>query len=648
MKNLRKLIGIISITAIIACAMTACPGPWPIPDNNQTPVADDYDVGGNLTQTAGSVTGVTITAKSGKSKGAITIKYSGSTTIPQTAGSHAITFDVAAATGWNAVAGLSAGTLTVVTPTPVVGDYEINGLAQSRGSVKAVTIEPKSGKSSGQRTIYYEGTSGTTYTKSPTLPNPSTNGTYTYAVTFDVAAATGWNKADGLSAGTLVINDLKTPKADDYTYGNLTQKAGSVTAVTVTRKTSDTSTSSGQVTVYYTGNGTTNSPKTATVPQATGTYAVTFDVAAVSGSWNPATGLSAGTLTVNNDANVPVTGITLTGPTDNKGNVRKTMTITAVIQPANATKKEEIKWSLEFKGDGWLSYDREDYLLSDYGTITPSDGASRLEFTPPRPGSYAFSAKTATGTTGASISQELKIEVEYLKNGDFQYEEQGNMVQISGYTGSSKSVSIPGTIGGKPVVSIGYDAFYGKSLTSVTIPNSVQYIGMYAFMNNNLERVDIPSSVIYINDNAFNNNNLKRVDIPSSVIIIGDYAFANNSPLAAVTFIGTSNVNTIGEGAFCNAFDLASFEIPESVEEIGASLFADRTDYEKNLNLNSVTFNKAGVNLGYTSYPTTPNSSASPSFPGRLDEVYKAGGIATYTREKDGDGNWGAWAKKEE
>jgi len=78
----------------------------------QTPVASDYDIG-NLTQTAGSVTAVTITPKSGKSNGAITIKYAGSATLPQTTGTYAVTFDVAAASGWNAVTGLSAGTLTV-------------------------------------------------------------------------------------------------------------------------------------------------------------------------------------------------------------------------------------------------------------------------------------------------------------------------------------------------------------------------------------------------------------------------------------------------------------------------------------------------------------------------------------------------------
>jgi len=301
MKNFGKLFGIISIITIIVCAMAACDF-LDLTEPDKTPVAGDYDIG-NLKQAAGgTIAAVTVTPKSGKSSGARTIYYEGtgntvyakSTTVPATSTSvvtYAVTFDVAAASGWSAATGLFAGVLTIGTPTPVAGDYEVNGLAQKFGSVTAVTITPKAGKSNGARTIYYEGTSGTTYTKSITLP--SAKGTY--AVTFDVAAASGWNAAAGLSAGNLVINDNPTPVASDYNFGNLTQSADSVTAVTITPKAADKS--GGARTIYYTGANGTTYAKSTTPPTAAGTYAVTFDVAAASG-WNPATGLSAGTLTV--------------------------------------------------------------------------------------------------------------------------------------------------------------------------------------------------------------------------------------------------------------------------------------------------------------------------------------------------------------
>jgi hypothetical protein len=167
----------------------------------QTPVAPDYNISTNLNQTAGSVTAVTVTAKSGKSTGAVTVYYAGTegttytrnTTLPSAAGTYAVTFDVAEASGWNAASGLSAGTLTIK-GTPVAGDFDIGKLSQTAGSVTAVTITPKSGKSTGAVSIKYAGNTAI----------PQTAGSY--AVTFDVAAAGVWNAASGLSAGTLNVS----------------------------------------------------------------------------------------------------------------------------------------------------------------------------------------------------------------------------------------------------------------------------------------------------------------------------------------------------------------------------------------------------------------------------------------------------------
>ena len=246
---------------------------------NQTPVVSDFNIG-NLTQTVGSVTPVTITPKAGKSNGVITIYYNGSTTLPTAAGIYSVTFYVAAATGWHGVNGLAGGTLiinasNVSNQTPVASDFNIGNLTQTVGSVIAVTITPKTGKSNGEVTILYNG--------STTLP--STVGTYT--VTFNVAAATGWNAANGLAGGTLTINaSNETPAASDFNIGNLTQTVGNVTPVTITPKAGK---SNGVITIYYNGS--------TALPTAAGSYTVTFNVAAATG-WNAANGLAGGTLTL--------------------------------------------------------------------------------------------------------------------------------------------------------------------------------------------------------------------------------------------------------------------------------------------------------------------------------------------------------------
>jgi len=167
---------------------------------NSTPTAADYNIG-NLTQLEGSVTAVVITAKSGKSSGARTVYYNGNTVIPQALGEYTVTFDVAAATGWNAVTGLFAGTLTVNPndgTTPTAADYVIGNLIQTAGSVTAVTITAKPGKSNGARTIYYDGKTAI----------PQTQGEYT--VTFNVAPVSGWNAAIGLFAGTLTVRPINS------------------------------------------------------------------------------------------------------------------------------------------------------------------------------------------------------------------------------------------------------------------------------------------------------------------------------------------------------------------------------------------------------------------------------------------------------
>ena len=100
---------------------------------------------------------------------------------------------------------------------------------------------------------------------------------------------------------------------------------------------------------------------------------------------------------------------------------------------------------------------------------------------------------------------------------------------------------------------IAYNAFDGcKSLTSITIPNSVTSIGGNAFYAcSSLTSITIPNRVTSIGESTFSRcSSLTSITIPNSVTSIGRWAFGDCSALTSVT-IG-SGVTRIDEKAFYN------------------------------------------------------------------------------------------------
>jgi hypothetical protein len=136
----------------------------------------------------------------------------------------------------------------------------------------------------------------------------------------------------------------------------------------------------------------------------------------------------------------------------------------------------------------------------------------------------------------------------------------GVFVIITGYTGSGGAVSIPGTIGGLPVVAIFPNAFAScASLTGLTIPDSVVYIGNNAFYScTNLTSVTIGNGVTNIGQSAFQYcTSLTNITFGNGVTTIGNSAFQNCSNLASVTMPADINVNNgFGSSAFASCLNL--------------------------------------------------------------------------------------------
>jgi len=113
---------------------------------------------------------------------------------------------------------------------------------------------------------------------------------------------------------------------------------------------------------------------------------------------------------------------------------------------------------------------------------------------------------------------------------------------------------------GEGIISIEKRAFgntenggsYEKSnqLTSVTIPDSVNYIGEFAFDHNKLTTITIPNGITYIGKGAFNGNPLTSVTFNRR----GTKFDSNNSSSYYPTFNDENNLirlyENIGEGTY--------------------------------------------------------------------------------------------------
>ena len=106
-------------------------------------------------------------------------------------------------------------------------------------------------------------------------------------------------------------------------------------------------------------------------------------------------------------------------------------------------------------------------------------------------------AARLTGFTARLLPLLLLCTLPAVVHAQFEYTADNGTITITGYTGPGGAVTIPDTIDGLPVTSIGEWAFSCcNGLTSVTIPNSVTSIGDAAFQYcTSLTSVTIPNSV---------------------------------------------------------------------------------------------------------------------------------------------------------
>ena len=207
----------------------------------------------------------------------------------------------------------------------------------------------------------------------------------------------------------------------------------------------------------------------------------------------------------------------------------------------------------------------------------------------------------------------------------------GEEAVIVGYEGEDEEITVPAEISGKKVTEIGNEAFSGDSTcVKITLPDSIKTIGISAFRRSGITQMEIPAGVEVIKRGAFSHTALTSVKLPDGLSFIGSIPFADCKSLSEIA-ISESNPNyktvdgvlyskdgktliqypaakggeykvedgteVVGYGSFASAaatkvifpeslrsienmafFEaqaLTSFNLPDSVETIGAHAFGD-------------------------------------------------------------------------
>ncbi|MCC3868058.1 leucine-rich repeat domain-containing protein [Terrisporobacter mayombei] len=155
---------------------------------------------------------------------------------------------------------------------------------------------------------------------------------------------------------------------------------------------------------------------------------------------------------------------------------------------------------------------------------------------------------------------------------EYVYEVKGRGIIIKEYIGKKQIINIPETIENKPVTKIASEAFEGRNLLEVYMPDTIKEVGKFAFASNmymtkiklsgnlkaipegmlafcgKLKELNVPSSVKSMGKNSLDCVKLRKLTIPTSVEKISNKIFGKNiAESKSTTFI-------VEKGSFAKEF----------------------------------------------------------------------------------------------
>ena len=175
-------------------------------------------------------------------------------------------------------------------------------------------------------------------------------------------------------------------------------------------------------------------------------------------------------------------------------------------------------------------------------------------------------------------------------DGDYTYTVTNGEATVTGYLGADTAVTVPSTLGGCPVTSIGNNAFQNNTtLTAVSFPDTLVSIGNYAFATcTALQSVVIPNSVTTLGTSVFDScTALASVSFGTGLSAIGEYDFFRCTSLTTVTIPG--NIQTIGRNAFDYCSGITQLNLNPGLISIGRAAFGSNTGLTRVTLPNTVT-----------------------------------------------------------
>ena len=218
-------------------------------------------------------------------------------------------------------------------------------------------------------------------------------------------------------------------------------------------------------------------------------------------------------------------------------------------------------------------------------------------------GTVALGNKAEFEISKVTLPEEVETKKVTKIDGNSWYydlDSEGNAINVHVYGNYSGDVTLPSTLDGHKVISIGRgyassgnELFfwsmnqerYLDNITSITVPDGVKYINSQALAYcDNLQKVILPDSVIYIGNDVFDgDDNLAyinsdvegKVVMPENLQYYGESLFTHTKKINSFEF--PKQIDYIQNWTFYQTKGFDELTIPGQFKYIGHSAFCDST-----------------------------------------------------------------------